>query len=641
MPFLTISIVWSLILSPPATIPPAVDTARLEAVEELTESLANDLQGLSDAIRRRDIEPLGRALDEQLRVESFPSLAGPLTHDIKWVDNHVWSDRPPAPDQQTAASMTRVEFLQRLSQFLEHFSSIDDFRFEIRQARFDDKPVVTGEADLVFRLVGRDTDGRREWVKGTAFVSVAGGVKQPWRITRWRTGSIVSDVAPTDLFTEISGPAGIALTIPAFGVPPNDGFISHGGAAADLNDDGLIDLIFSEYDGIRLFLNDGKGVFKDASTETLIDLAPAATSILPLDFDNDGDTDLFLANVGKQHLLENKLHPSGTLAFQDISDEAGVEISAIGFSAAAGDVNGDGLPDIFVTAYNRYGTMMPDAWSHATNGTPDLLFVNQGNGRFREMAHEWGVDDGRWGLAAGFADVDGDGRLDLFVANDFGEAGLFMNLGGRFEDQAAARGVQGPGMGMGVSFGDPDNDGDLDLHVTNMSSYAGQRVLGRLAPRAIADEAILKKLVNGNTLFENLGDGHFRDMTEKAGGLEAGWAWGGGFIDIDNDGWEDEYSVNGFISGRSMNDTSSFFWRHAVAAAANVEKPGNKTYQKTHMGRIYRGGMSFSGYERDGLFLNLEKGRFRDISGISGIDSITDGRGAIFADRSRSRSRWR
>lgn len=69
-----------------------------------------------------------------------------------------------------------------------------------------------------------------------------------------------------------------------------------------------------------------------------------------------------------------------------------------------------------------------------------------------------------------------------------------------------------------------------------------------------------------------------------------------------------------------------------VAAAANVEKPGNKGYQKNHMGQIFKAGMSFSGYERDGLFLNLEGGRFRDISGISGIDSITDGRGALFAD---------
>ena len=106
----------------------------------------------------------------------------------------------------------------------------------------------------------------------------------------------------------------------------------------------------------------------------------------------------------------------------------------MGFGAVAGDVNGDGYPDIYVASYSHYGRVKPNSWFRATNGTPNLLFVNLGSGRFREEAVKWRVDDRRWSSAAHFADVDGDGRLDLYIANDFGEnsLGSFLNRGDHF-----------------------------------------------------------------------------------------------------------------------------------------------------------------------------------------------------------------
>ena len=209
---------------------------------------------------------------------------------------------------------------------------------------------------------------------------------------------------------------------------------------------------------------------------------------LGVDYDNDGDTDVFLATVGEQILLENRLVPDGKLAFVDVSQEAGVAVSAIGFSAAAGDVNGDGRPDLYVSSYNRYGQVTPDVWYKATNGTPNLLFVSQPGGGYREEARKWGVDDRRWSYAAQFLDVDEDGKLDLYVVNDFGEKALYMRRGDRFVDEAQERGVLDAGNGMGVSFGDFNNDGRLDLHVTNMSSTAGNRILGRLFPGATREQ---------------------------------------------------------------------------------------------------------------------------------------------------------
>jgi len=213
------------------------------------------------------------------------------------------------------------------------------------------------------------------------------------------------------------------------------------------------------------------------------------------------------------------------------------------------------LPRTFFLKFTNRCEAMPNSWSRATNGTPNLLFINQGDGTFREEARKWGVADARWSYAGAFADVDGDGRQDLYVANDFGENALFMNRGDHFEDEARERGVVDPGNGMGVSFGDYDNDGDLDLHVTNMSSTAGNRILARLMPDASADDALLKKLAAGNSLFRNNGDGTFDNVAASAGGFGAGWAYGGGFVDFDNDGWEDTYTVNGFISGKTMKDT--------------------------------------------------------------------------------------
>ena len=201
---------------------------------------------------------------------------------------------------------------------------------------------------------------------------------------------------------------------------------------------------------------------------------------------------------------------------------------------------------------------MPNSWSRATNGTANLLFINQGDGGFQEQAQQWGVADSRWSYAAHFGDFDGDDRQDIYLANDFGENALYLNRGDHFIDAAGTLGMLDPGNGMGVSLGDYDNDGHIDIHVTNMSSTAGKRILERLFPDEtghVSGTRVLVKLAAGNSLFRNLGDGTYQDVSSEVGPLAAGWAWGGGFIDFDNDGWQDIHSPNGFISGKSLKDT--------------------------------------------------------------------------------------
>ena len=549
-----------------------VDRTRLEVIEELSESLANDLLELSVATRDLDFDLTSEFLPAQITGKIFPSSPQATKSQVKWIGTHGWefSNKGVVRNASNNASnkISKKEFLEGWKEFLAHFSEIEDVRFKVKEANFDEKAQAvmdaeeptavvgaTGKARIAFYVIGRDTEGKREWTRGTFIAAVRAAANKHWQFDSIELIGIDSLVANTDLFSEIAVPANVSTNLPSFGSPENSGFVWHGAAAADFNNDGWIDIFAIGANRNFLYLNDGKGAFTDASDASGVKILSSGTAPLVFDYDNDGDADVFISSVGQQILLENTLKQNGKLQFVDISLESGVAKNAVGFSAVAGDVNGDGRLDVYVTSYNRYGQITPDSWFKATNGTPNLLLVNQGNGTFREEAAKWGVDDKRWSYAAEFADVNGDGRIDLYVANDFGEKALYINKGERFVDEAAERGVLDPGNGMGVSFGDYNNDGRLDIHASNMSSTAGNRILSRMFPDSSPKDNVLKKLAAGNNLFENTGDGKFRDVTAEVGGFSGGWAWGGGFIDFDNDGWEDIYTPNGFISGKSMKDT--------------------------------------------------------------------------------------
>lgn len=526
------------------------DRQGLGAAEDLSEALANDLLAFSVAVRDRDRDAVRGYFAEEVvgtPLPADPPTPRPLE---KWILERPWTI------PEGSVSRGPDELLRELDAFAWRFGEIEDVRFKVKDAAFDVAAGDFGDAHLKFFIIGRDDQGRREWLKGTARIeAVHPDEEGPWRIRRFELETLASKLSEVDLFSEVAFPAGVSALFPAFGVGRNQGFVSHGAAVADVNGDGLPDIAATGVDQNFLYVNEGNGKFRDASAESLVKFAPIGSGPVFLDFDNDGDADLFLAAVGTQVLFENRQVPDGKLEFWDISEQAGVALPAVGFSAQSADVNGDGYGDIYVCSYNHYGTVMPNSWYQATNGTPNLLFVNQGDGTFREAAAAWGVQDARWTYAASFIDIDGDGDQDLYTANDFGENALYRNEGDRFVDVAPEMGVVDPGFGMGVSFADFDRDGDFDLHVTNMSSTAGNRILKLLYPEQHEIRRTLSKQAAGNSLYENLGDGTFREATDDIGGLSGGWAFGGGFFDFDNDGWEDIYTPNGFVSGKSMKDT--------------------------------------------------------------------------------------
>ena len=524
-----------------------VDKDRLERVEDLSESLANQLHEFSQSLREGRWEALAAHFSPRVEVDSWPRETGAPVAVSRWVAEQSY--------QLDRRVEGRAEFVAAWRDLLRPFPFVEDVRFKVKQARFDGR---AGRARIYFFLVGRDRQERRAWVEAKAGVDVVQQLEGGWLIQRFALEELHGRRARDELFSEVALAAGVHRVLPPFGTPGNQGFGAPGVAVADVDGNGLMDVCTTGPGGNALYINQGDGTFVDFSGPGGVRTTPPATAPLFVDFDGDTDVDLFLSSTGFQMLFENRLVPEGRLGFVDVSQRAGVAYPAQGYSAASADVNGDGRPDIYVASYNRYGIIMPDSWSRAANGTPNLLFINQGDGTFAEVAGSWGVADRRWSYAAHFGDMDEDGRQDLYVANDFGENGLYLNEGDRFREVARQRGALDPGNGMGVSLGDFDNDGRLDLHVTNMSSTAGRRILHRLFPDDAAHldgTRVLEKLASGNSLLRNQGGGRFQDVSAALGPFGAGWAFGGGFVDFDNDGWEDIHAPNGFVSGKSLKDT--------------------------------------------------------------------------------------
>ena len=299
--------------------------------------------------------------------------------------------------------------------------------------------------------------------------------------------------------------------------------------------------------GDRLYRNDleigGSGErrlrFTDVTAESGIGVRGYGMGVAAGDYDNDGWIDLYLTRFGPNRLLRNQ----GDGTFADVTDRSGTGDPAWGVPASFVDYDRDGRLDLFVgnylsytlaghtQCYDRAGA--PDYCAPETSRPhPDVLYRNRGDGTFEDVTATAGL--GReFGPALGSAtaDFDGDGWIDLFVANDQRENQLWMNQGdGTFANRALAAGAAlGAGgnakADMGVDAGDFDNDGDEDLFITELS---GQ----------------------GSTLYVNDGAGLFRERSARLG-IRApslpytgfGTAW----VDIDNDGWLDIVAANGAV----------------------------------------------------------------------------------------------
>jgi hypothetical protein len=282
----------------------------------------------------------------------------------------------------------------------------------------------------------------------------------------------------------------------------------------DYDGDGWLDLFavnsYSELDVARwrrsgslprsaLFRNE-RGRFSDVSAGSGANLALRGNGCVAADFDLDGHTDLYVTSATYDALLWNQ----GDGSFAEGARAAGIDDYGWHAGAAVADVNGDRLPDLFVAGYTDMNAPITDSFDgFPTNhrGVRDLLYLNEGPGEdgratFREVGERAGIDpgDAEHGLGAVFSDLDGDGRVDLYVANDEDPNRYYRNtpvrggaaadpagLGFRFRDVADAEGVADANAGMGIATGDFDGNGVTDLLVSNSRGQQHAVYQGRAA----------------------------------------------------------------------------------------------------------------------------------------------------------------
>ena len=333
---------------------------------------------------------------------------------------------------------------------------------------------------------------------------------------------------------------------------------SMGCTAADYDNDGDLDLYITNYGANRLYRNEGDGTFADATAQAGVGDSRWGTGAAFGDYDLDGDLDLYVANFVQFHpdqppisdqfsVWRNiRVYPGprayagyadvlyrneGDGTFADVTKQVGaIGLAAYnGFQCLFGDLDNDGYPDIYV----------------ADDTTPNLLYMNRGDGSFEDISLASGTshsDDGleQAGMGAALGDYDNDGDFDIFVTHFSGDYNtLYRNEGGRFfRDVSYASGVAEvsmPAVGWGTGFFDYDNDGDLDLFVAN----------GHVYP-IIDDYDLGISYAQRNFLFENLGNGTFVEV-----GLESGSGFGvekvsrgAAFGDYDDDGDVDILVLN-------------------------------------------------------------------------------------------------
>ena len=381
-----------------------------------------------------------------------------------------------------------------------------------------------------------------------------------------------------------------------------------GVALLDFDGDGLLDIYFVNGAAIpslrkddkkysnRLFHNNGDGTYTDVTERAGVAGAGFGMGVAVGDYDNDGRPDIFLANVGSNQLFHN----NGDGTFTDVTAKAGLSGGVLDgkkmWSVAAGwfDYNNDGHLDLFVSNYCKWevdkdpycGPPGKRTYCHPRLYQPlhNSLYRNNGDGTFTDVSETTGIAKhlGK-GMGVSFADFDGDGYMDIFVANDTMPNLLFHNLQGKaFEEVAVPAGVayadDGIALsGMGSDFRDVDNDGRPDIWHTAVE-------LERFP------------------LFLNRGRGQFFDATTPSGigrRTREMSGWGNGIMDFDNDGWKDL-----FVARSNVIDNVAEF-----SSARQYPEPNS-------------------------VFRNLHNGKFEDVSAQAGVDFQAPAahRGVAFGD---------
>lgn len=331
----------------------------------------------------------------------------------------------------------------------------------------------------------------------------------------------------------------------------------------------------------RLYHNRQDGTFEEVTDQARVGDRGFGMGVAVGDYNNDGYPDIYITNYGPNVLYHN----NGNGTFSDVTVRAGVGGDRCSVGAVWLDYDKDGLLDLYVGNYIQFDPeysyyYAPDGFPGplAYAGQADILYHNRGDGTFEDVTKSTGVFKpvGR-AMGVSAADYDDDGYVDIYVANDAMENYLFHNEGGqRFQELALLAGVAYNEMGdatssMAVDFADYNGDGLIDIFVSDISYSA---------------------------LYQNEGHGLFRDVTNPAGiavasGQYVGWA--AAFIDYDNDEDLDIFKVNGDLE-HLYGQEDQLFENLGEGEFRDVSVERGNYFQRELVGR----GACFGDYDNDG-----------------------------------------
>lgn len=406
-------------------------------------------------------------------------------------------------------------------------------------------------------------------------------------------------------------------------IPP--AFQGSGVASEDLDGDGHPDVLMLSGGGNQLYQGKGNGTFIDVTEQAGISWVrtdgQSGEPRQPIlaDFDNDGKPDIFISYANDCHRIYRNL---GGMRFKDMTEKAGLGgENLVGGPCTALDYDKDGLLDIYVGYFGDYPHgVLPTLARRNTNALPDKLLRNKGGFVFDDVTEGSGIKNTGWTQAVGHTDFDSDGWQDIIAGNDFGANVYYRNLGnGKFEDATDAIGAGKPSYTMGIGLADLNGDGFPDIYISNIvvmnkdEKYVNPdaEMPMKFNPEKLAH----MRVVEANDLFISHTSGNKfggYELSENVGRgySSTGWSWFADFLDMDNDGDDDLYVVNG-VNPYHIYTTINPYYADPNGVQRDAVLPTDE--------------------KRNVLFENFD-GKLRNASENSGVDYPGISRSATFAD---------